>query len=496
VHTPAPRPAGVVGDVVSTETLADRLLAAPAVSAAREALSGRDAWLVGGALRDAALGRAVVDIDVVVAEDERGAARAIGRAAGGPSFELSAEFATWRAQAGEGEWHADVTRMRGERIEADLAVRDFTVNSVAVPLAALDSEPVDPTGGLADAETGTLRATSEQSFTDDPLRLLRAARLAASFGLDPDPATIELARAAAPRAAEPAGERQFAELRLIVAGPDPLRGLELMDVIGATAAVLPEVEALRGVQQNPNHHLDVHGHTIQVLAELLGIERDLGPLAGERAGEVDALLAEPLADDLDRRGALRFGALVHDVGKPATRGETGGGYVTFIGHDHEGARMVAAICERFRVSRALRSHLAALTLHHLRLGFLVAQRPLTPRRVHDYLRATEPVAADVTLLSAADRLAARGQGPIAAPEMVEAHLDLAREVLAAALDWRRDGPPAPPIRGDELAGELGIAPGPELGRLLREIEAAQYAGEVRGRSDAVGLARRVLAGSE
>jgi poly(A) polymerase len=480
---------------VSTETLADRLLVAPAVRLAREALAGRDAWLVGGAVRDAALGLEVVDIDLVVAEDERGAARAIGRAAGGPSFELSAEFATWRTLAKDNAWHADVTRLRGEGIEADLALRDFTVNAIAVPLAAPESAPLDPTGGLADAETRTLRAASERSFADDPVRLLRAARLVAALGLDLDPATIELGRAAAPRAGEPAGERQFAELRLIVGGPDPLRGLRLMDAIGVTAAVLPEVEALRGVEQNPNHHLDVHGHTIEVLSELLGIERDLGRFAGERAGEVEQLLAEPLADELSRGGALRLGALLHDVGKPATR-ETSGSYVTFIGHDHEGARMVAAICDRFRVSRALRSHLAALALHHLRLGFLVAERPLPPRRVYDYLRATEPVAADVTLLSAADRLAARGEGPIASAEMVEAHLALAREMLAAALDWRRDGPPAPPIRGDELAGELGIEPGPELGRLLREIEAAQYAGEVRDRSDAVGLARRVLETSQ
>jgi poly(A) polymerase len=475
---------------VTSATLADRLLAAPAVRVAREALAGRDAWLVGGAVRDAALGREVVDIDVVVADDQRGAARAIGRAAGGPSFELSAEFATWRAMAADDAWHADVTRLRGAGIEEDLALRDFTVNAIAVPLAAPESAPLDPTEGLADAEARALRAASKRSFADDPVRLLRAPRLAAALGLDPDPATIDLARAAAPRGGEPAGERQFAELRLIVGGPDPLRGLRLMDELGVTAAVLPEVEALRGVEQNPNHHLDVHGHTIEVLSGLLGIERDLPSLAGERAGEVEQLLAEPLADDLSRGGALRLGAVLHDVGKPATR-RTSGRYVTFIGHDHEGARMVAAICERFRVSRALRSHLAALTLHHLRLGFLVAERPLSPRRVHEYLRATEPVTADVTLLSAADRLAARGEGPIASPEMVEAHLALAREMLGAALDWRRDGPPAPPIRGDELAGEVGIEPGPELGRLLREIEAAQFAGEVRDRSDAVALARRV-----
>jgi poly(A) polymerase len=125
----------------------------------------------------------------------------------------------------------------------------------------------------------------------------------------------------------------------------------------------------------------------------------------------------------------------------------------------------------------------------LRLGFLVHEMPLPPRRVHEYLRATEPVAADVTLLTVADRLSARGSGPFATEEAIEAHLGLARQMLAAALDWRRDGPPAPLLPGDELAAELGIAEGPELGELIAELEAARYAGEVGSREEAVAWAR-------
>ncbi len=117
-----------------------------------------------------------------------------------------------------------------------------------------------------------------------------------------------LARESADRAAEPAGERQFAELRMILTGPAPLRGLELLDQLGAEAAVLPELEALRGVAQNPNHHLDVHGHTIEVLEHLLEVEADLDRYAGESAPAVRELLAEPLADEVDaRRGAALRG---------------------------------------------------------------------------------------------------------------------------------------------------------------------------------------------
>jgi putative nucleotidyltransferase with HDIG domain len=260
--------------------------------------------------------------------------------------------------------------------------------------------------------------------------------------------------------------------------------LALLDELGLTAVVLPELEALRGVEQGPNHHLDVHGHTLAVLEQTLVVESDLERFAGERAADARELLAEPLADEMSHGTALRLGALLHDIGKPATRGEHDG-YVTFIGHDGEGAEIVGGICRRLRAGGRLTGHLRALTRHHLRLGFMVHEAPLPPRRVHEYLRATEPVAADVTLLTVADRLSARGSGPFATEEAIEAHLDLARAMLAAALDWRRDGPPQPLLRGDELATELGIAPGPELGDLLAELEAAQYAGEVVDRRTAI-----------
>jgi putative nucleotidyltransferase with HDIG domain len=191
---------------------------------------------------------------------------------------------------------------------------------------------------------------------------------------------------------------------------------------------------------------------------------------------------------MSRGTALRLGALLHDVAKPQTRG-TRAGFVTFVGHDREGVAVIGALCERLRASGALTAHLQGLALHHLRLGFMVHEAPLPPRRVHEYLRATEPVSADVTLLTVADRLSARGTGPFATEEAIEAHLGLAREMLAAALDWRRDGPPAPLLRGDELAAELQIAEGPELGELLAELEAAQYAGEVTTPEEAVALAR-------
>jgi poly(A) polymerase len=478
-------------------TLGERLEASAPLRVAREALAGERAWIVGGAIRDALLGREFRDLDLSVeAGREREVARALAAAAGGHAFVFSREWRTWRAAWPDGAVHVDVTPIHGDSIEDDLRGRDFTVNSMALALdaahASASGDLVDPFGGVADAKARSLRATSDETFSSDPLRVLRAARLVAELGFEIAEPTAEQARAEAPRAGDAAGERQLAELAALVAGADPLAGLRALDHLHATPAVLPELHELRGVEQNPYHHLDVHGHTIEVLERVLVVERDLGAYAGEHADAVGRVLAEPLADELNRGEALRLGALFHDLGKPRTRSVNAEGRVLFVGHDRAGAGIVRDVCARLRTSRRLRAYLEGICLNHLRLGFLVHERPLPRRAVYDYLIATEPDALCVTLLTVADRLAT--QGSKTRSEAIEAHLQLAREMIGEALAWRRSGPPRAPVAGDELAAELGIEPGPELGRLLGELAAAAFAGEATDREQAIALARSLRRG--
>jgi poly(A) polymerase len=455
----------------------------------REALAGERAWLVGGALRDRLLGRPTPDLDVVVDGDVRRAARSLGRGAGGASFELSDQFGAWRVVARDRSWQVDITPLQGGSLEADLGARDLTVNAMAEPLGG--GELVDPHGGARDLDHKRLRMVSADAFVADPLRTLRVARLATELGFEIDPDTAAAVRRHAAGLAGTAQERVFTELRRVVGADAAVRGLVLMDELELVAAVLPELSTLRGVEQNPYHHRDVHGHTLEVLQASIDLERDPAAALGDEslAGPVRALLAEPLADELTRGGALRLGALLHDVAKPRTRDQTPEGRVTFVGHDELGAELARAALRRLRASARLGAHVAGLVRNHLRLGFLVHERPLTRRAVHRYLRACEPLEVDVTLLSIADRLATRGRRSEPA---IAAHLELAREVIGEALEWRSAGPPPPLLRGQELAGELGLAPGPEIGRLLRALEEAQFAGEVRTRDDAVALARQLL----
>lgn len=267
-------------------------------------------------------------------------------------------------------------------------------------------------------------------------------------------------------------------------------GVRLMDTIDAAAAVLPELVALRGMEQSRYHHLDVFEHTLAVLAEVITLEREPERLGGTDAdaGRLRRVLDEPLGNELTRGQALRFGALLHDIAKPQTRAVTPEGRVTFMGHDTAGAVLAADILGRLRASERLREHVAALARHHLRLGFLVHDMPLSRRAVYDYLHTTAPVAVDVTVLSMADRLATRGDN---ADRAIARHLDLARQMLSEALAWMED-PPRPPVRGDELVRALGIRPGPVVGGLLAELQAASFAGEVGSREEAIVRARELI----
>jgi tRNA nucleotidyltransferase/poly(A) polymerase len=443
-------------------------------------------WLVGGALRDELLGRDIVDADVVLDGDVRAVARSFARQAGGHPFALSEAFGAWRVVAHDGGWQVDLMPLSGQTLEQDLARRDLTINAIARKLGT--GELIDPFGGSEDLRARRLRMVEPGAFQQDPLRTMRLARLAGELEFEIERETLAAASASAGDLRQVAAERVFAELRAIVCGRRPLIALRAMAAVGATAVVLPELSALHGVQQSAYHHLDVHDHTLEVLKQTLELEQDPGGVFGALAGELSAVLAEPLANELTRGEALRFGALLHDAAKPATRAITHEGRVTFLGHDEAGAALAGEILGRLRASDRLIAYVQALTRHHLTLGFLVHEAPLSRRAVYRYLRDCEPVEVDVTLLSVADRLATRGRGSDAA---IERHLVLARQMMRDALAWRV-ARPRPPIRGDRLATALGIEPGPQLGELLEELEEAAFAGELDGEEAAVAFARRLV----
>ncbi len=438
-----------------------------ALTLAREVLAGEQAWLVGGAVRDRLLGRDTDDVDLAIPGDPKRLARKLAKAAGGASFQLSGAFGAWRVVGPAHAWHVDLVTLRDDDIVADLALRDFTINAMAEPLAG--GELLDPHHGREDLERRLVRMVSAQALADDPLRSLRAIRIAVEIDLEIEPATGEAVSANARGIGRVAPERVFGELKRVVSAAAVRRGLRMMDAHGLTDVVLPELSALKGIEQSHFHHADVHDHTLEVLEQVAVLEHEY------------PLLAQPLSDELTRGQAMRWAALLHDAAKPQTRAFLPDGRVTFLGHDVEGAQLARDVLGRLRSSQKLRDYVAALVAHHLDAGFLVHRRPLDRRTIWRYLSATRPYSEDVTIFTVADRLATRGRN---AEQAIEAHLEVADELIAAA----REPVGKPLVRGDELAQ---IAKGPRLGEILAQLEEDRFAGVISTREEALARAREL-----
>ncbi|WP_217913402.1 HD domain-containing protein [Miltoncostaea marina] len=450
---------------------------------------GERAWAVGGGVRDALLGRAVDDLDVAVAGDGRAAAAALARAHGATRFRLSRAFGAWRVQGGALPYHVDITPLQGADLAEDLGRRDLTVNALAVPAAGPEAgRVVDLYGGLGDLAARRLRLVHARALADDPVRLLRMARLGEALGFRPDPAAVARARADARLVWDTAGERLADELGRIARLPRPDRAFERLDELGGLGALVPELERARGLDQSPYHHKDVLGHTIEVVQHVAEIARDPEPVFRSRAGRVRAVLEAPLADELRAREGLVITALLHDMAKADTHAVTPEGRVTFMAHDRLGAEQADALMRRLRTSTRLREFVVRGIRWHLPLGFMVHRAPLSLRQIHRYLRLTAPSEAEIIVLTVADRLATAG--PRTTESAIRRHLVLAREVMDAHFTLVDRGPVRPLIAGDELARELGRAPGPWLAELLGEVGEGQVVGALRTRDQVLRFARR------
>jgi tRNA nucleotidyltransferase/poly(A) polymerase len=447
-------------------------------------LAGHEApaWLVGGGVRDALMDRPVADVDLAVQGDAAPAAARLARAYRADRFRLSRDFGAWRVSGGGLPFQVDITPLQGSGLAEDLSKRDFTVNALALPLDP-GAVLVDPHGGLGDLRAGRLRQVAEGALAADPVRLLRLARFAEQLGFTVDDPTAARARAAAGALWDAPGERLMDELGRIVSLPRADRAVRMLDALGVLGVLIPELEDCRGLDQSDYHHLDVLDHTLEVVEHTVALAADPEPVFRSRAGRVAEVLARPLADDLTAREGLILAAILHDMAKPATRGELPGGRITFVRHDTLGADMAEALLRRLRTSNRLREMVSLLVRMHLPLGFLVHRTPLSLRQIDRYLRRTSPYEPEVIVLTVADRLATRG--PRTSESAIRRHLVLAREVMDAHFRIVDRGPIRPLLAGDALASELGRPPGPWLAVAVDQLREEQLVGTVTTREAAI-----------
>jgi poly(A) polymerase len=416
------------------------------------------ALLVGGCVRDLLLGRDPVDYDVATdATPEQVMQLFPGSIAVGaefgvvvvPSDGLKVEVATFRSDVGYSDGRHPDCVVYSTTPKEDVQRRDFTINGL---LMRHDSgEVLDYVGGQADLKAGVIRAIGEpeRRFKEDKLRLMRAVRFAARFGFQIEPATFTAIRQHAAEVTSVSAERLRDELTKLLTEGAARRGFELLDQTGLLATVLPEIAAMKGVEQPPQFHPegDVWIHTLMMLERL--------PVG-----------CSP---------TLAWGVLLHDVGKPATfkPASVTGDRIRFDGHVEVGVRMGEEICRRFRFSNEESIQIVALIANHMRFKDVDQMRASTLKRFLRLPRFEEHLE-----LHHLDCLASHGR--------LDAYQSARRVLAETPAEQIR---PPRLLRGDNLK-EMGYSPGPIFSEILNEVEDAQLEGQIGTTEEAKEYVRR------
>ena len=467
--------------------------------------AGVDAYLLGGYVRDALIGRTTRDVDLAVPHGAEALAADIARTLGGTPVALDAVRAIYRVDripADGATWRVDVSTLQGGGMEGDLRLRDFTIDALAVSIAETDTPVgewplIDPTGGLEDLRAGVIRMTSTDVFTDDPLRLLRAVRIAAQTGFVIDEETQRAVCEHATLLATVSAERIREELLTILSLPGVGRSLAMLDELGLLDVVLPELAPARGVTQPVEHHWDVFNHTlhcVQFAERVLDADFRAGDPAGQHVpwpDWTDDYFAEEYADGHTRATYLKLACLLHDVAKPETKAVQPNGRVRFLGHPIKGADTTRNVLRRLRASGKAREAVAVMVEQHLRPSQLAQKGELpTARAVYRYYRDLQDVAVDTLYLSMADYLAARG--PDLEIDNWAMHCARVRYTLDEGRAQKTPQRSEWLLTGHDLMTLFNLPSGPELRPLLEMVHESGAAGEVKTREEAVTLVSQKL----
>jgi len=452
-------------------------------------------YLVGGYLRDRLLDRPLtgqIDLDLVSWTDPAPLVGALAEAFDGTVVPLDHETSRVLARRGGAALRIDVSRPKGTTIDADLAARDFTLNAMAVRLDTGPHDPaallIDPLGGLSDLRRRRLRMVGRSALDADPVRLIRAVRLAVQLDLIIEPETREAIAERAPRLETAAGERVRDELfRMIDAAP-AAAAVELLDALRLLAVLVPEATALKAIPATFPHRLPLWEHSIETLRSLELLVATVEQRFPDEAGWLPERLAREIEANVTEAGILKLAGLLHDIGKPETRSVQPDGRVRFFGHEEAAVPILTRLCERLRLSRQASVLLQQIARHHLRPLHLSREPVVTPRARYRLFREVGEAAPAVLLHSWADLRATIG----------EEDQEFARHeaFLRGLFEFRRaaflPSQIAPLVRGGDLMETLGLEPGPFLGSVLDRVREAQAAGLIRSREEGLDFVRKHL----
>ncbi len=458
-----------------------------------------EVYLVGGYIRDKILGRARKDVDLVVAGDIEKYGRELADTLGGSFFLLGDKEVARIAVENKGLRKIDVCPLQG-RIEDNLKLRDFTVNSLAVDAKELAKRTVsvpimDVTGGLRDLKDKKISAISSEIFKKDPLRVIRAVRFSVELGFDIEFKTVSCLKKSARLINDVSVERCQQELFLIFSLPDSYRAIELLDELGVIELILPEVKEIKGVTQNDYHHLDVWNHTLLALKNLEMILANLKETFPDEGEQIFKHLNQSFQGEFTRIVPLKFAALLHDVGKPRTRSVDSTGMaqpctrVHFYHHSEVGSKMAKEICRRLKISKDGAKIVSKLTAEHMKVGYLSKEERLTDKAIRRFLKDCGDETIEILLLSLADRRATLGS--LSTMESLNRHENFIKKVMKIYLSVV-ENPQPPLVTGYDLTKGLNLEPGELIGELLEEIKEARAEGIVSTKKEALGFAEKYL----
>ncbi len=422
--------------------------------------AGFELAIVGGPVRDALLGRSTHDLDFTTNARPDDILRIVAPLSTA-HWDIGREFGTIGARIalpGGGAEQVEITTYRadsydgvtrkptvefGETLEGDLVRRDFTVNAMALRVPS--QKLVDPAGGVEDLLAQRLRtpADPDVSFGDDPLRMLRAARFASQLSFEVDADTISAMHRLRESLQIVSAERVHSELVRLMQTEDPLRGIRLLVETGLMEQFLPEVPALRLEIDEHHHHKDVYEHSLTVVRQAIELEHERHPDAGPDV-------------------PLRLAALLHDIGKPATRRLEPGGGVTFHHHDIKGARMARKRLKELRFDAATIDTVTTLIELHLRF-FGYAEGAWTDSAVRRYVRDAGDELERLHILTRAD-VTTRNKRK--ASRLASAYDDIERRIAELAAQEELNAM-RPELDGNRIQEVLGIRPGREVGEAYR-----------------------------
>ncbi len=455
------------------------------------------AYLAGGMVRDVLLGRDVEDIDIAVAGDALEMASRVADDLRGKYIPLDEDNRISRVvlTVADRKWELDFTTIEGS-IEQDLARRDLTIDAMAIGLEEMIREPrspsiIDPFHGQDDLGGGVIRVVSESAFVDDPVRLLRAVRLAAELSFTIDEKTEALIRSQAHLIGNVAGERVREELLRLLVLPHGGQHLRYLEKLGLMGGLFPEMTQTKGVTQPKEHYWDVFEHSLRTVqaVDFLLQEGDWEYGSGEVLEIVpwsEALaqhFCNEVGHDSTRKSLLRLAALLHDIAKPQTKTVEESGKTRFLGHAKEGATAVTDIMERLRFSAREIKLVEILVRYHLRPTQMSHEGLPTSRAIYRYFRDTGEAGIDILFLSLADHLAARGENLDLAHW--REHAEVMAYVLARHAEEEKLTAPPKLLNGHDLIELFGLPPGPRFAEILEAVREAQAAGEVTTREEAL-----------